>query len=140
MLRRIGRCSVYGECSRVNRFIASRLFGTKDHRLIIGSSSRASTPGNVSCTHKFILTSCEVVSLGMCSITAGKWSADGLSFASTPTIAYERLATAPTPNKLPHLRNWISFRVRFNLSQMTSILTHVPAGPSEAEAQSYGVK
>jgi len=134
VLRYIGCCSVYGECSRVSRSIASRSFKTKDHRLIIGSSSRASTIGNVSCTHKFILTSCEVVSLG--TSQAGQWSADGLSFASTRTIAYERLATALTPNKPPHLRNGISFRVCCNLSQMILILTHVPAGPiPEAKAK-----
>ena len=67
---------------------------------------------------------------------AGWWSADGLSFSSTPTTACERPATPSTPNKPPHLRNWISFRVRFNLSQMISILTHVPAGPTpEAKAE-----
>jgi len=64
---------------------------------------------------------------------ARQWLADGLSFASMPTIAYERPATASTPNKP---RNWISFRVCINLSQMTSILTHVHAGPTpDAKAE-----
>ena len=101
--------------------------------MINGSSSRAFSLGGVSRTHEFILTSCEVVSLGS---EAGQWSADGLSFASTPTIAYERPATPSTPNKPPHLRNRISFRVCINLSKITSILTHVPAGPTpEAKAE-----
>ena len=43
---------------------------------------------------------------------------------------------ASTPNEAPHLQSWISLRVRINLSRTTSMLTHVPAGPtSGAEAQ-----
>ena len=43
---------------------------------------------------------------------------------------------ALTLNELPHLWSWTPFRVRINLSRMTSILTHVLAGTTpEVEAQ-----